>query len=320
MCQKSKYIDLDRLTFQIFNTGAAVLDTKPKIAVIVVNWNGWRHSRSAYLSLQASKETSWHLFIVDNASTDGSAQHLASLGENVTLIQSPRNEGFAGGCNIGIKSALSSGFEFIFLLNSDATVEYDTLSNLLEVEKLYSNTVLGCVVRYSETGKVQFFGSSVSPISGTPVWHSEKYKSHILEQKIIESDFVFGAALFAKSKMFENYGLFDERFFLNFEETDWCYRVRKSGGQCLIVRDAIVRHVGGASLGSTGSPLHSYFLERNRMLFIEKHGSIGQRIKSFRNYFRLLRNAPSSATRKALIAGLRDYIIRDFGDSPANLR
>jgi len=297
-----------------------MLDLKPKIAVIVVNWNGWRHSRSAYLSLQASKEKSWHLFIVDNASTDDSAQNLASLGDNVTLIQSPKNEGFAGGCNIGIKAALSSGCEFIFLLNSDATVEYETLTILLEYAKKYSNTVLGCVVRYTETGKVQFFGSSVSPTSGTPVWHSEEHKSHILEQEIIESDFVFGAALFANSKMFENYGLFDERFFLNFEETDWCYRVRKAGGQCLIVRDAVVRHVGGASLGSTGSPLHSYFLERNRMLFIEKHGSIGQRIKGFRNYFRLLRNAPSSATRRALFAGLRDYIIRDFGDSPSNLR
>ena len=67
------------------------------VAVVVINWNGWRHSLSCIESLRRSQDTDWRLYLVDNASTDESLSHLTDLGDNVVVIRSPKNGGWTGG-------------------------------------------------------------------------------------------------------------------------------------------------------------------------------------------------------------------------------
>jgi GT2 family glycosyltransferase len=153
-----------------------------------------------------------------------------------------------------------------------------------------------------------------------------------LKQPLIETDFVFGAALFATARLFKKVGLFDERFFPTFEETDWCYRADAMGIPRYVVNDAIVEHVGSASMGSATSPLQAYFPQRNRLLFYEKHAGLRFVLRGMKRSLRtgrqglkrellgLLKGGWIDPMRQARIIALRDYLIRRFGNCPAEVR
>src|SRR5688572_9260083 len=95
--------------------GVRVRLMSPQVAVVTVNWNGWRNTLDCLAALRRTRDVSWRLIIVDNASTDGSAEKLSGLGEDVVLIRSDRNRGWTGGNNLGVEYALREGFGHIFL-------------------------------------------------------------------------------------------------------------------------------------------------------------------------------------------------------------
>jgi GT2 family glycosyltransferase len=304
----------------------------PRVAVVMVNWNGWRDTVKAHASLQGSSYTEWRLIVVDNASTDDSLARLSALGPKATLIASPENAGFAGGCNIGIRAALAEGADYIFLLNNDATVRTETLERLVQTAVSTGEAILGCVIRESHSGELQYFGSRRSIEIGGPDWFTSPADLERLNQPLIETDFVFGAALFAASRLFQRIGLFDERFFLTFEETDWCYRAAALGVPRFVVTDAVADHAGSASMGSAASPLQAYFLQRNRLLFYEKHAGLRFVLRGLkralqtarhglkREFLGLLKGGRIDPARHARMIALRDYLIRRFGDCPAEIR
>lgn len=304
----------------------------PTIAVIIVNWNGWRDTVKAYASLRDSSYTNWRLIIVDNASTDDSTVRLNNLGPETRLIANIENAGFAGGCNIGIRSAFAEGADYIFLLNNDATVRTETLGRLVQAASSAGEAILGCLIRYSHSGEVQYFGSKRSAETGGPVWFTCPTDLERLNHPLIETDFVLGATVFAPARLFGKVGLFDERFFLTFEEIDWCYRAGAMGIPRFVVRDAVADHVGSASMGSPRSPLQAYFLQRNCLLFYEKHAGIRFVLRGMkrslpairqglkRELLGLLKGGRIDPTRRARMIALRDYILRRFGDCPAQVR
>jgi GT2 family glycosyltransferase len=306
-----------------------------RVAVILINWNGGRLSAEAYRSLLKSEFRQWALIIVDNASTDDSLIHLRGLGgPEIQIIESPSNLGFSGGCNLALDAAEKLGVEFVFFLNNDSTVTPSTLGALISAsESIRNNAVLGSVVRYSDNGALQFFRAVPSSTFGVPEFEQPKEETLSAQKDLIESDFIFGAALFAPMSIVRSVGRFDERFFLNFEETDWCYRAKKMGFSCFVVKHAETFHKGSASLGSLVGPMQTYFLQRNRLLFCEKHATT---IQLIRTYFKALRDGqglmrralglsrvshPSfSARAKASFLALRDYGLRRFGDCPPIIR
>ena len=121
------------------------------VAVILINWNGWKDTIAAVESIEASDFKSWKVFIVDNASVDDSVSKLSDLGPNCILLESKDNLGFAGGCNLAAQVAKERGIPYLFFLNNDATVESETLTHLVVTSKTLNNdAILGAVVRRSE--------------------------------------------------------------------------------------------------------------------------------------------------------------------------
>jgi GT2 family glycosyltransferase len=307
--------------------------TQPSIGVVIVNWNGWQNTLLAYESLVAAAYSNWTLVIVDNASTDDSVKKLSDL-KNTTLVPSPLNRGFSGGCNLGIAKVCELGLDYVFLLNSDATVSKSALDNLVSASiDLGDRAALGSIVRYWPSGQIQFFGSRRSAVNGRPHWYKVPEDATMLESKLIRTDFILGAALFASVQLFQKIGLFDERFFLNFEETDWCYRATALNIPLYVLGSSVVHHQGGASLGDVDAPLQTYFLYRNRLLFCDKHASIRHRIRGYvwvagylasklgRDFKLFLRcGASIDPSTRALTLALRDYALRRFGDCPMAVR
>jgi GT2 family glycosyltransferase len=303
------------------------------VGVILVNWNGWQHSLNAYESLRSSTYENWVLIVVDNASADDSLTHLRALGPDVHLIESKENLGFAGGCNLARIKAEALGVDYLFLMNNDSVVTPQTIEELVRAsESLQDKAILGSVVRY-QSGELQFFGSEQSKTLGYPVWRPASEEQFSNCDDLIPSDFIFGAALFVPIPIFKIVGAFDERFFLNFEETDWCYRARSIGFDCFVVKRAMTFHKGSASLGSISGPMQIYFLQRNELLFCEKNVSFGQLIRVYR---KALRHSLGQLRRslglhpqtrggfepggKARLLAVRDYVLRRFGDCPPIIR
>jgi GT2 family glycosyltransferase len=305
-------------------------DRKPRVGIIIVNWNHARDTLAAYASLKYSNFENWWLYVVDNASEDDSVKFLNShLDERFTLILNNINAGFSGGCNIGIKRAISEGKTHIFLLNNDATILSSTINSLVEESlRLEDSAVLGCAVKIHGTEKFQFFGSSTRTDVGHPSWFNEKH-SEKLSQNLIETDFVLGAALFAPAKIWQETGYFDEKFYLNYEETDWCYRARKLGFPCYVMPTSVVIHKVGGTVGPMGGPLQIYFICRNELLFALRHATLRQKNNIFiRSITNLIKSAAKDilnfrrikpATMAHAIA-LYDFGRGKFGDCPAIIR
>lgn len=320
---------------QIAATHAGQIARTPLVAVVVVNWNGWKDTLAAHESLLADTTIDWKLIVIDNASTDGSLQHLAALPPEVTVVASQINLGFAGGCNLGVETARAMGARYIFFLNNDAMVVPDTLRQLVEASEAHGDTAaLGAVVRYHPAGTLQFFGSRRSAYWGTPERLQAPHDVARLSDPYIDTADILGAAMFVPTALLAKVGGFDERFFLNFEETDWCYRARAEGVDCIVVAKALVLHRSGASLGSFEAPMQAYFMNRNELLFSEKHGSARQFLRSYKKMLVQIARRTASALRqrarggegrlspstKALALAVRDYTFRRFGDCPDVVR
>ncbi|WP_174284535.1 glycosyltransferase family 2 protein [Sphingomonas bacterium] len=306
------------------------------VAVIIVNWNGWQLSLDCLASLRRSEGIDWHLYLVDNASTDASADHLRALGDDVTVLFSDVNGGWTGGNNLAIRRALDDGFDNIFILNNDAQVLPETMNELLRTSLAHGgDPILGPLHLSGDGGTPEFVGATVN--SGTGLADITNIDNVRLDDlpPLYATAFIKGAGIFANRRHFKTLGLFDDAYFLNYDDTDWAFRARKAGYPLIMVRSAHIIHDGSGSIGGGYSPLNVYFLARNQLLFAERHCRLAQRPRQIIEFIRQgnrLTPARSQITRLfALLfgrsrlalawrAGVRDYLLRRFGDCPPSVR
>jgi GT2 family glycosyltransferase len=300
------------------------------VGVVIVNWNGWQHTIAACRSLDQSLHRDLKIVIVDNASSDDSLSQLRAAVPQAEIIANSINAGFSGGCNIGIRRALDLKCDYIFLLNNDARAESQTITRLVEASRSKGDAaLLGSAIIYAASGEYQFFGSRAGTLVGEPEGFKTGTDAQLLNQDFIETDYILGAALFLPAGLLDKTGLFDERFFLNYEETDLCYRARSLGIPSFVVPSSVVRHYASATLGPHNAPMQTYFLTRNGLLFADKHASFRQRLPVYR--FRLATlywdirrswDAGNSMTlpTRAMARAFLDYALRRFGDCPAVIR
>ncbi|QIG48815.1 glycosyltransferase family 2 protein [Nordella sp. HKS 07] len=309
-----------------------------RIAVIVINWNGWQHTLDCVNSLR-KMQREWHLFLVDNASSDDSIKHLSDLGEKVTLIQSPVNGGWTGGNNLGIQRALDLGYDHFFILNNDAEVLEDTLDVLEKafLDRQDEMPILGPVHTVPDGSSYSFVGQYIDDLTGMPRKMTCEGVTRQDLDSVYETAYIQGAGLFVHRRHFVEIGFFDDAFYLDYDEADWSFRARRAGFRSYMVRDAVIRHIGSASIGGEVSPLNVYFLTRNGLLFSERHGNLRQRYRVWCAYYRRARRLVRGKGRRrwlwlprffksrdnAVVAfrrGLMDYALRRFGDCSLEIR
>jgi GT2 family glycosyltransferase len=298
------------------------------VGVIFVNWNGWQHTIAACRSLDQSSHKAIEIIIVDNASADDSLTRLRAALPQAHIIANAFNAGFAGACNIGIRHAVQLGCEYVYLLNNDAVAESETIANLVQGSKSKDDSaLLGSVLIYISSGTYQFFGSRTGNVVREPEFLTFERDAALLSEDFIETDFIVGAAFFIPVRMLDQNGPFDERFFLNYEETDFCYRARKLGIPSFIIPASVVHHHANAAIGHYPAPMYAYFLARNGLLFAEKHAPREQRrlLSRLKRIYWDIRRVRKTARRKdlptwAILRAFWDYTWRRFGDCPAAIR
>lgn len=278
-----------------------------KVALVTVSYNTADDTIKLLHSLQQIKTPNMFLeiIIVDNGSKEIFMLPENFNKENITLIRSESNTGFSGGYNIGMKEALKKGFEYILIINNDTIVDSDLLINLLSV--LTSNSKIGVTTpkiyfakghefhkdkyKKEDLGKVLWFAGGYTDWANVISIHRGIDEvDHGQYDTIEEIGFASGCCMMFKREVLEKIGLFDDRYFLYYEDADLNERIKKAGYKICYVPKAILIHVNAASTGGAGNVLHDYFLTRNKMLFGMTYAPLRTRIALIRESFRLLRN------------------------------
>lgn len=230
-----------------------------KISVVVVNFNGKRFLDDCLKSLEVQTYRDYEVIVVDNASKDGSEEHVIAHFPWARVVRNERNLGSTGGNNSGIREARG---EFIVTLNNDTRVEKDFLERLLGPMSDESVGMCGCKMIFPN-GRINSTGLCISR-SGA-AWDrgaNEEDSGQYDRQPEIMGPCA-GAALYRK-KMLDEIGLFDEDFFIFMEDIDLVLRARYAGWRGVYVPEAIAHHLHGATAG-VGSDLAVYYGNRNIM-------------------------------------------------------
>ena len=230
-----------------------------KISVVVVNFNGKRFLDDCLNSLSIQTYNDYEVIVVDNASQDGSVEHIRSRFPWARIVENKVNLGSTGGNNSGIREA--SG-EFIATLNNDTRVEKDFLERLAGPMSDPGIGMCGSKMVYPN-GKINSTGLCLSRSGAS--W--DRGASEEARGQYDRQDEIFGAcagAALYRRKMLDEIGLFDEDFFIFMEDIDLTLRARCAGWRCIYVPGAVAHHLHGATAG-VGSDLTVYYGNRNIM-------------------------------------------------------
>lgn len=243
------------------------------VTLVVLNWNNAPDTLECLHSLALTTYPNLQVIVVDNGSSDASVPVLRQQFPTLALIETGTNLGYAGGNNVGLRHALAQGAEFIGILNNDTVVDPGFLEPLLTAcgagPAPAVTTPLIC--EYGRRDVIWSLGARIDwRVGGTTRLHAGEPRAAYAGAAPCEVDSISGTAFLAPRQVFETAGLLDERFFLYYEETDWCLRARDAGYAMRAVPAAVVWHKVSASLGQS-SPMTDYYMLRNQLLFISRH-------------------------------------------------
>lgn len=270
-----------------------------KTCILILNWNGWKDTIECIESTFLLKTKNYQLVIIDNDSSDNSVEEIIKYIElkhhkikyimyneealekdtlngqeyDIVIIKNSDNYGFGKGNNTGLKYALKNNFfEYIWLLNSDAIVEEETLDALV---KQIDGKIgyVGSVIRYYDFPKIIqcIGGGKFFPFLGLSKLQDKGLDISKLSfiDININLDYIMGASLLIKRKALLDVGLFDEQYFMYAEELDMLTRAKKKGWKMSVALDSYIYHKDSSSTKNTKGYFY-YLLNRSNIIYMKK--------------------------------------------------
>ncbi len=275
-----------------------------KVGVVILNYKVKDQVLKCVESVKKSSYKDLEIIVVDNNSHDGLENSIKQF-KDIFFIQTGDNLGYSGGNNQGIKKALDLDCEYIFILNPDTTIDSKCIEECLDGFKDEEAGIIGPKVYFGDGKTIWYAGGKfdLDNVLGSHLGVNEIDQGQY--DQVMETDFVSGGALFVKSEVFKKIGLFDERYFLYYEDSDLCFRAKKVGYKIMYIPSAKVYHTNAQSTG-LGSPLQDYFITRNRMLFASKFLPLKTKLALIRE---AIKNSKMPTRRMAL----KDFLLNNFG-------
>lgn len=314
------------------------------VIISLLNFNGKKNTLDCLKSLENVERDNLKLTIVvvDNASTDGSveaiqnyppafafAKRLRAGNSKIKIIKNEKNLGFSGGHNVAMKYALKNGADYVLILNNDTYVDKYSLTELLKVAGKDSN--VGILVpkiyfapgfeyhkdRYSknEIGKVLWYAGGEMDWANVIGHHrgvDEVDKGQF--NKTENTEFVTGCCMLLKKEVIDRIGMFDDKYFLYYEDADLAMRAKISGFKIAYVPKSIIWHKNAGSAGGSGSVLQDYYITRNRLLFGFRYAPARSKLALFRESLSLLLKG-----RRWQKRGVIDFYLGKLGRGSYNI-
>ncbi|MCJ7668226.1 MAG: glycosyltransferase family 2 protein [Anaerolineae bacterium] len=238
------------------------------VSIIIVNWNGKHHLQRCLSAVLAQTYSNFEVILVDNGSTDGSAEFVSQQFPQVRLIRNAENLGFAKGNNIAFEFAQG---DYIATLNNDTQADPHWLSELMKGIEGHPRVGM-CASKMLFYHHPHIINSTGINLDRAGIaWDRRGGEEDQEGQEELEEVFgpCAGAALY-KRQMLEEIGFFDEDFFAYLEDVDLAWRARLMGWRSLYVPTARVYHLYSAT-GREGSPYKNYLLGRNKIWTVLKN-------------------------------------------------
>ncbi len=307
--------------------------TPPEISFIILNWNNAPDTLECLASVYASKGVSFDVYVADNGSTDGSLEVLRKAYPQAIYVENKANLGFAEGNNRAIEKALAGPAKFLFLLNNDAVLQENTLLLLKQAADTHpSAAVFGPKIYYYDApATIWYAGGEWDPARASfyhREWNCDEEDSK--RKQVDETGYVCGCAFFIRAEAVRQIGGMDPRFFLTWEEIDWCWRLKRAGYKSLYIPESKCWHkISRSFIGGKRGPMWLYFYWRNRLLWMELHVPrkeffyltrkiLWPQIQVLLRQFFQKKNRERDEARASL-RGISDYFFRQFGPCPKYL-
>jgi GT2 family glycosyltransferase len=266
---------------------------EPRVAIIILNWNGLEDTIECLESLAKVTYPNYEVVLVDNGSKGNDVRILREkFGDYIYMIVNDKNYGFAEGTNIGMRHVMKSSCpDYVLLLNNDVVVDPNFLTELVQVAESNSQTgIVGAKVYfYAEPNKIQSAGGRINWWAGeTPLIGCLQIdRGQFDETK--EVDWVMGGALLIRCETIEEIGLLYAGYFGYFEETEWCAKAKKAGYKVIYTPRARLWHKREPAVDRIDG-FRLYYMTRNRFLFMKRNATRVQSISFFVQFF--LRHFP----------------------------
>ena len=266
----------------------------PTVLTVILNWRTADMTLGAVAAAEiAMQGIAGGIVVVDNDSGDGSFEKLqAALADRpgIRVVQSGHNGGFGAGNNVAIRLGLADGSrpDFVYILNSDAFPAPDAIWQLITYLQAHPDAGFAGSLIHGPEGDDHMtcfrFPSIASEFEGAartgPIsrWLASRSVRHGVPAASGPVDWLAGASLMMRDHVLQEIGLFDEAFFLYFEETDLCRRARAAGWTTHFVRESRVEHIGSVSTGmKQWSRVPGYWFD-SRWLYFRKQGGTLQAV------------------------------------------
>lgn len=259
----------------------------PAVSIIIVNWNGERFLQACIKSILKINypKNKIEIIVIDNNSADYSVEKAKTIYSKIRIFKNNKNEGFAKGNNIGIKLAK---FSHIVLLNNDTEVSKQWLRNLVSSLDL-KNKVGGAIPKTVYYKNPEIINTAGIMLRRNRTWPmiergiNEKDHGQYNKKELVDG--FSGVSVLLHKKMLDEVGLFDEKFFMYFEDVDLSWRAKKKGWKFMYAPSAIVYHHHSATTKKIPN-LFNYYVSRNRLFVVTKNGSIFLLILTFIDFIK----------------------------------
>lgn len=252
----------------------------PSVAIIIVNWNSYGDTSQCLESLKSLDYPNSQTIVVDNGSEDGSGEKLKTEYPNVIFLKNLENLGFTGGNNTGIQYALENGSDYLMLLNNDTVITDSFLKPLVDL--LEQHERIGAVqpkIMFNQDRSIIWnAGGKFNPFitKTTTIGENEVDQGQFDEPK--ETDWITGCCFLVRSRVINDIGLLDQRFFIYHEDVDWSLKIRNRGLKMFYEPKSVIFHETGMSDKNHGShnegnvsPFSHYMGVKNHLFLVRRY-------------------------------------------------
>ncbi len=263
-----------------------------KVYIIVINFGQWSHTIECLESIRTNNFVDFKVVIVDIKNLNQSLSKLSNWikqadDKRFILVPLKENKGFAYANNVGIKEAFKNDdCEFFWILNNDTLIHPNALQHLFDYYKHNHKTrkigfIGSKILDFEKKDIIQNVGGTFNPWTGySTLIGMGKKDTGQFDQKDMAIDYIIGASMFFHKSLVDHTGLMPDRYFLYYEDIDWCITANKKGFKNITCKKSRVYHKQGISTGSK-------LLENDTHLNYKKH-LYSSYLKLYQHHFKWL--------------------------------
>lgn len=276
------------------------------VSISILNFNGEENTLECIESLKKIDTSRFKLnvIIIDNGGVEKlNMKNDQWRNASLKVIRNEKNLGFSGGSNVAIRHALKEGSDYVIILNNDTYVDKEFIEKLIKIaEKSEENGILVPKIYFApgyefhkgkykkeELGRVFWYAGGEMDWNNVIGHHrgvDEVDRGQYETTK--ETELATGCCMLIKKEVFEKIGLFDDKYYLYYEDADLSMRAKKKGFKIVYVPSSIIWHKNAGSAGGSGSKLQDYYITRNRLFFGINYAPIRAKIALLKESLKIL--------------------------------